>query len=214
MSDDQREPSPELDAFARHPDLTALARQAAGVQRNLDQILAERERAWWNLLAAVREAAQAKALTEEQLLDMLLAMRDSYGTGHSKVWDRHMPPTLSSRHVRTIVASQRHYAEKVERNQPNGPTEGNWVGTLPECWQGPMPLDGDPVIYMLFDADGEPVYLGSTGGFRTRLAAHVREKPGIHSWSAQLCESREQAYDIEDQLLKLRMHKYNRKQGR
>lgn len=213
MSDDFA--THDTSAFGVTAEIASLAMRAAEIADRMDELERERQHTWFHLLGAIRAQVDAKALGLEQLHAMTEAMGDIYGTSYTRLWDRHMPAGLEARRIRGDVASARYWAEQRERNKPNGPTPGTWVGNVGD-WTGPMPMNRIAVVYMLFDADDQPVYVGSTDLFRIRLATHLRDpdKPGIATWSAQQCTDREEAYRIEDQVLKLQMPKYNRKPGR
>lgn len=97
--------------------------------------------------------------------------------------------------------------------RPNGP-EGSWVGTWPLTPSAPRPTDGKPVVYVLYDASNEPCYVGSTAHFAIRLGAHAKDGKAFVRWQAHPCRDREDAYALEDRLLRERLPQLNRKASR
>lgn len=95
---------------------------------------------------------------------------------------------------------------------PNGP-EGTWIGDWPRPEGDATPPLRLPVVYVLFAPTNEPCYVGSTGQFTTRLSVHARDKDFRH-WQAYPCREREQAYLLEERLLRERLPFLNRKVGR
>lgn len=98
-------------------------------------------------------------------------------------------------------------------NLPNGP-EGSWVGEWPLSEGAPHPIPGMPVVYVLYDAANEPVYVGSTKRFRLRMTQHVDQGKEFVYWQAHRCRSREHAYEVEVRLLGQRLPRLNFKVGR
>jgi hypothetical protein len=98
-------------------------------------------------------------------------------------------------------------------NLPNGP-EGSWVGEWPHPRGAPLPINGIPVVYVLYDAANEPVYVGSTGKFRLRMTQHVDQGKEFVYWQAHRCRDREHAYEVEVRLLGQRLPRLNFKVGR
>lgn len=199
-----------LPSFRYSERMRHLAGMAVVLPEQIFSLQRQHAAVWHEMLAAVRARYNAGELRHDDLLSMIDEMRHTYGEGYAQLWSRHMPEGVRAHQIRSEAARRR----KFLINRPNGPAPDVWVGTVPECWDEPMPLQGEAVVYMLFDADGEPVYAGSSATFRTRLKTHLREKAGIVSWAAVLCADREDAYQREDELLKLRLPKYNRKASR
>jgi hypothetical protein len=95
------------------------------------------------------------------------------------------------------------------------------AGKTPTYWSGPYPYDGSsrpmkgtPVVYVLYNAANEPVYLGSTGEFGARMRRHRADGKPVAWWLAFPCESREAAYLLEGGLLAARKPPLNIKVGR
>lgn len=96
-----------------------------------------------------------------------------------------------------------------EPNGPDGP-DGSWTGVWPPLPGDPFPPRLAPVVYVLFDDQHHPSYVGSTGDFRTRIRAHAREKRDLWStWVAYPCASRSAAYDVETRFLRQYMPALN-----
>ena len=102
---------------------------------------------------------------------------------------------------------------RLEENLPNGP-EGSWVGEWPSSQRAPPPIGGIPVVYVLYDATNEPIYVGSTGNFRQRMSQHVSHGKKFVYWQAHRCRDREHAYEVEVRLLGQRLPRLNFRIGR
>ncbi|MFD9517949.1 GIY-YIG nuclease family protein [Streptomyces sp. NPDC059979] len=96
---------------------------------------------------------------------------------------------------------------------PNGPQD-TWIGEWPLPEDAPTPLRGVAVVYVLFDAVNVPCYVGSTDQFRTRMNKHTKDNKAFARWQAHPCPTREDAYTMEDRLLKERLPHLNRKASR
>lgn len=88
----------------------------------------------------------------------------------------------------------------------------DWVSYTPSD-ENPMPRRGQSVVYIFYDATNTPCYVGSTGDFSARLKRHLRDKKPIRVWVAYPCASREEAYALEDRLLKECKPYLNKKAG-
>jgi hypothetical protein len=204
-----------LDAFIQlstRPDIDA--GQLIRINRMQTVIWQEshlRDLEWQSVFYGVRSRA-ARSADWTLLNRMLDQFVSSYGVGARKFWDSNMGPDFTYTRCRMMRKTDRLRAS----NQPNGPTPDTWVGTIPHCWRGSMPLAGDCVVYSLFNTDSVQVYIGSTDDFRGRLREHLRDKPDVTSWTALLCDTRTAAYDLEDELLKAltELPRYNNRRGR
>lgn len=95
-----------------------------------------------------------------------------------------------------------------EPNQPGGSWSGSWPLEAGDAFP---PLDTN-VVYVLFDSECHPVYVGSTGQFRARIQAHACEKREQWiSWTAYPCSTRGEAYDVERRFLQQYKPVLNRK---
>lgn len=170
------------------------------------------------LYAREQKLAQMRIEAEEQMLyrlgvahgsggvtaDQLYAAHERYNAlrmpGSSKRWDAHIS-------VPWIRFGQ------VRRWLPNGP-EGTWTGAWPLGASDRAPIGGQSVVYVLFDPENEPCYVGSTKRFRTRLKRHAADGKVFVNWQAYPCQDREHAYEVEDRVLKEYKPRMNRKAGR
>lgn len=109
------------------------------------------------------------------------------------------------------VANAAKDAWHIKRYEPN---EGEgWSGELPLRLEDSRPRTGQCVVYVLFDDVNVPCYVGSTSGFKGRLAAHARDKV-FRRWVAYPCADRESAYDMEVRLLGEHKPYLNKRVGR
>jgi len=190
-------------SFLDRPELQASASHVQAVQRTLDRLHEVREQSWAQLLAEVSRLYRAGELDVEDLLVLAAEMKQSYGPGYTKAWDRSAP---------VAALKIRHKVDEARRNRPNA-AHGSWSGTLPILDQA-APPPGQSVVYVLFDECNNPVYVGSTETFRDRINDHRKEKGGLASWTAFPCRDREHAFDLEVSLLRQYKPRLNKKVGR
>lgn len=100
--------------------------------------------------------------------------------------------------------------QSMRDNAPNGP-HGSWYGTHPLTHRAPRPIRGTCVVYVLYDADLEPCYVGSTEHFTARIAAHRHDGKEFNWWTAFPCHDRDAAYTLESRLLAEHMPYLNRR---
>lgn len=156
-----------------------------------------------------RRAASGE-LSDEDLTDIIEDTHPLLLRGWTRRWD--------DAGLKPSVASLRGKRRHSVMHAPNGP-HGTWVGTWP---LGEWPYDdtvvlprfGQPVVYVLFDADNVPCYVGSTGEFKTRLKSHVRDGKPVARWVAHPCNDRESAYILEEKLLREHKPYLNKKVSR
>lgn len=163
-------------------------------------------------LAEARKGALAQALhrigsdyrtgriTQHQLCTALVAIRGLEMSGRMNAWDE-------------IVGVPWKRVWQIAKQLPNGP-EGSWVGEYPIPADGPRPICGVSVVYVLFDETNEPVYVGSTEKLSPRLTAHQKDGKRFVRWQAHPCRDRDHAYRLEDRLLKQHKPRLNRKASR
>ena len=96
---------------------------------------------------------------------------------------------------------------------PNG-TEGTWFGNWPIGRDDSAPKDGQNVVYVLFDVENEPCYVGSTSKLRQRMRRHEKDGKTFLRWQAYPAEDREAVYRLEDRVLRERLPKLNVKASR
>lgn len=97
-------------------------------------------------------------------------------------------------------------------NRPNGP-HGAWNGCYPLAADTPRPISGTNVVYVLFDDNLTPCYVGSTSHFSARLRAHWRTGKRWSRWAAFPCRDRDEAYQLEGKLLAEHMPYLNRRRS-
>jgi hypothetical protein len=98
--------------------------------------------------------------------------------------------------------------------RPNSADGRTWHGVAPLSHRESAPRHGVPVVYVLFDADLVPCYVGSSAHFRDRLKAHIKDGKPVTAWTAYPCVDREAAYTLEDRLLREYKPYLNRKASR
>lgn len=203
MSDHHAAVPTELAASARHLELISesidkiehrLTRLKAARAQTLDQI-----------------AVASKRVTHEWSTTELLSLYEKLNCpGLFTAWNAAGLPH---------PARMRADAEAIRRSAPNDPASNGWIGEW--AWDGPgrpipgpHPMDNTPVVYVLYGADAEPVYCGSTEHFLTRLKNHDRDGKRFVAWRAVPCAGREQAFVLEDRLLKQSCPPLNVRVGR
>lgn len=190
----------------RLPAILATAQHVATMQRKIDQLLRMRDEAWTQMLTTAARGYADGLIGDLDLPEMLADMKASYGPGFSLIWNRHMPWAHSQVSHRALAAT---------RNRPNAP-HGSWSGEWPSWTDGPYPEDRVPVVYVLFDDQNEPAYVGSTERFVLRMSAHRKDprKGSIRRWTAHRCDDREAAYALEERLLAEHKPRLNRRTTR
>lgn len=189
-----------MDAFLAFDDLQSTAQHIELLDRKLEKLSRARTDAWAQMLTAAARMYRFGQIDEADLIRLYDSMKASHGPGFSRVWDEHMP----------ILAKR---VKWCRMDIPNGPV-GSWLGEAPLRVGEPAPPRGIAVVYVLFDCGNEPVYVGSTDDFRTRLRVHLSEKPGVCRWAAYPCRDREHAYEVEDRVLKECKPRMNKKASR
>ena len=189
-----------MDAFLTVEELRATAQHIELLDRKLEKLARARADSWSQMLTRAAQMFRASEIDERELIRLYNAMKGSFGSGFSRVWDQHMP----------IPANR---VKWCRRDTPNGPM-GSWVGEIPLAATDPAPPYGASVVYVLFDGLNDPVYVGSTEAFRTRLGAHQKEKPDACRWAAYPCRDRDHAYEVEDRLLKQHKPRMNKRAAR
>jgi hypothetical protein len=109
-----------------------------------------------------------------------------------------------------LTSLERHYAlftqhggdpslaPRPGRYEPD--SDGTWSGPWPMVFETNYPPHLKPVVYFLYESPKDPVYIGSTDDFRGRLISHQRTKRWIR-WRALPCDTRDAAYELEDELI-------------
>lgn len=205
-------------------DMTDLVR---GAQDTLDQIVAMSQKI--DSLREKQEAAEEALLYRVRTLydvglftiDELRNLSERWGPCFFQPdWeDRWAQAGLPDRD--TLIAL---WAETIKYH-PTGPHgswtnyDPRWDASLPD-WvsstpsdENPMPPRGQNVVYVLYDASSTPCYVGSSGDFPARLKWHLKDGKPVRVWIAYPCGSREEAYALEDKLLKQHLPYLNKKAG-
>lgn len=125
--------------------------------------------------------------------------------------------------VRKLMSSR---AQKTANEAMYGQNEAwGWSGSCSMEWTDdgrplertvswPRPMKGVSVVYLLHSVFGDPLYVGSTHDFSARIKSHLLDGKPAAFWSAYLCANREEAYVLEDRLLKENMPTMNKRRGR
>jgi predicted GIY-YIG superfamily endonuclease len=175
------------------------------IHRKIQRLEAARVEAEEQLFHAVNREHQAGNLSEDDLIDLYLAVRAQLPLPFIKRWNAALPISAQAAWTRAPWRG---------RHDPNGPGGHSWIGTRPIGPESRVPRFGVAVVYVLYDEAGEPIYVGSTDQFRVRIGQHERgDRPWV-AYMAVECEDREAAYQLEDQLLKTRMPPTNKRAGR
>lgn len=174
--------------------------------RKIRRLDAARVDAEEQVCTAIGRMWRSGEISQEELIDLWQAM--PRGTGLGKRWEAGVGITAGA--MSGLVQSRRHRLAM----RPNGPN-GTWVGEYPISGGSPCPPPGTSVVYILYDRNNSPIYVGSTSQFRTRMSGHWHTTGRrFVAWMAIPCADREAAYRLEDQLLKERMPASNRRRGR
>lgn len=97
----------------------------------------------------------------------------------------------------------------LDSDQHRPDPDGNWSGRWPLQPDSRFPPKGKDVVYVLRVASGLVVYVGSTSNFSARMKAHHSAGKRWASWTAQACDTREDAYDVENEFLQTYMPHLN-----
>lgn len=164
------------------------------------KLLAMREEAEAQMLHRLGVAHRAGEVDDMVLVEVFRQLKALDIPGRSTRWDAH----ISIRWAAMV---------DVGRWKPNGPA-GTWIGDYPLDPAAAGPRPGRAVVYVLYDADNEPCYVGSTAQLRQRMKQHAKDGKVFTRWHAYPCRNREHAYELEDRLLKEHMPHLNRRAGR
>lgn len=137
------------------------------------------------LLHRAATAYAESRMGDVELADLYMAYAAVAQPGYENRWNLAIP--IHAKRMKHVLS-----------NAPNGP-QGTWHGTYPVDG-GPVPLDGISVVYVLYDGQNQPCYVGSTKRMRYRIKCHARDK-AFTTWTAGRCTDREAAYQLEERLL-------------
>lgn len=185
---------------ALHASLAATLQHVELIQNKEDRLAAARRQAMEQAIHRIATEYRTGALTYNQLCTALLAVRSVKQQGSLKLWDE------------VVGVPWKRLAQYAKR-LPNGPA-GSWIGEYPIPLDAPIPIYGVSVVYVLFDENNTPCYVGSTDKLSPRLTAHEKDGKHFVRWQAHPCKNREHAYRLEDRLLKQHKPYLNRKASR
>ncbi len=181
----------------------ATLQHARLLRRKIDTLTETLADAMAQMLTCADREYRAGRIGFEQLCVLYEDVRE-LGPGFTKIWD-----AIMSVNANTLRAQRR---ERSSTLPPAGKLS-YWSGPYPYD-KAPRPRSGVPVVYVLYDASNEPIYLGSTGDFPGRVRWHRNDGKPIAWWLAYPCDSREAAYLLEGGLLAARKPPLNVKVGR
>lgn len=155
-------------------------------------------------------AYRAGLLSQDQIVDAAIAVASG---GHlPSGWVTRWNDTFGF-DVRYFVNRRYHDAKNAQRHEQNA--GHGWTGTYGDAGTSfPRPPKGQSVVYVLFDASAEPIYVGSTQDLAGRLKAHWRDGKPVAYWRAVPYSTREEAYAAEDAMLREVKPEMNRKAAR
>lgn len=202
MADDSRSNLPELEALAK---FEATIQHLELLHRKIVKLEEAKVAAEEQLCHAVHTELTSGSIEEDDLIEAYAHIKRRLPLPFAKRWNAVMPITAQTAWSRAL------WREKYRMNGPGG---RSWIGERPVGEWAHMPRPGVAVVYVLYDARHEPIYLGSTGNFRQRITAHERgDKPWV-SYMATPCADREAAYQLEDHYLRTRKPPANIKASR
>lgn len=189
---------------------------ARATAAHIERIRAKRDRlevaqrdAEASLLVSIRRAWESAEIDLEGLYALYNQFRDLSDPGYGKRWNAAMPISHGSlRNAHSDLLYRRQ-----PRWQANG-SHGSYHGVWPLGENDPRPMNGECVVYVLYDAASRPCYVGSTQGFYYRMKAHWADGKVFERWVAFVCDDRDAAYKLEDGLLKEHTPYLNRRAAR
>lgn len=187
------------------PGYQDAAKVPAQLQPALDRLIAlrllaediENARVQAEMVYLVEAKVELDAGRVADVADVYVAAHFTATKGFHGRWEQVTGRT--SRGLATRMAHRRRL--EIVCAEPNGPGGHYWTGTAPIGPRDPRPPRGKSVVYVLYDAMNEPIYVGSTEKFHTRLTTHIREGKPVVRWMAYPCADREKAYELEQELL-------------
>jgi RNA-splicing ligase RtcB len=150
------------------------------------------EQAETQLAHRVGTLARSGRITRAEALGIYRAVQRVAHEGKSLRWNQEMPKGFTSS---SLMVSP----ERDVNYEPNGPG-GTWLGTSMHSY--PAPTEGQCVVYVLYDTDNVPCYVGSTMQFKTRMRQHRRSGKKWVAWRAMPCADRTEAYEREREMLR------------
>ncbi|MEV0616112.1 GIY-YIG nuclease family protein [Nonomuraea sp. NPDC050404] len=177
------------------------------IRRKLEKLQAAQLDAERQVLHRIGRDYVAGLLTEDDLHGLCQRYRETVvhlkRPGWSKLWDEAVPFKSSTLTNFWVIRRYR-------QNE-----DGAWSGEGHLDQRAPRPRDGQAVVYVLFDDENVPCYVGSTEKFKQRIGTHRRDDgKSFVRWIAYPCPDREAAYVLEDRLLKEHKPYLNRRAAR
>lgn len=183
-----------------HASLAASLQHIALLAERETRLAGARQEAQDQMLHRIGSAHRCGEIDDRQLCDAFAIFTAARTSRRMLDWDAHVDiPWRKMLHL--------------GRHLPNGP-EGTWTGSWPLDDGAPTPRQSQAVVYVLFGADNEPCYVGSTDDFRPRMSRHAKDGKQFVNWQAHPCQDRDHAYRLEDRLLKQYKPYLNRKASR
>ena len=154
-------------------------------------------------------AYRSGALSQDEVVDAAMAVTAG---GHLPGWVARWNEAFGF-DVRAVIYQRNYEARNAARHEQNAGY--GWTGNYGDSGTSfPRPPKGQSVVYVLFDAAAEPIYLGSTHDLAGRIKAHRREGKPVVYWRAAPYATREEAYAAEDEMLRAVKPEMNRKASR
>lgn len=152
-----------------------------------EALVAKQLEAEAQLIHAVSREWRNGNLTLLELADVYEEYRQTSDPGYSKRWNEAAPVLADALlRVRKDVSSR--YAPEPETG---------WYGIFPLGELSARPRPGVCVVYVLFDGNNVPCYVGSTNNLAARMKAHHKDGKRFGKWQARSCSSRADAYALE-----------------
>ena len=184
-------PAGDGDALAAIEGYEATLQHIRLLQQKRDDLMIKQREAEEQHLHRLRTAFYAQEIDMDDLADAYKEYQAvTTLSGYTNRWDGNVGVS----HARLAYRAK-------GLNRPNGP-HGSWQGSYPLISRASSPPDHTCLVYVLFDADNQPCYVGSTQHFRLRLRQHRADGKEFTYWHAYPCDDRAAAYALEDRLLK------------
>jgi hypothetical protein len=177
----------------------ASVQHLVSIKAKIDKLGDARAAAEEQITHRVGAAYRAGEISLQELADIAAVYQESSGPGGRDRWD-------------TAVGVSLVKLRAIRRFRPNGP-HGSWFGDHPLSHDAPRPIQGQNVVYVLYDEAAKPCYVGSTKNFSGRMSGHRKDGKKWSHWTAFPCDSREAAFVLETRLLREEMPYLNRRRS-
>lgn len=112
--------------------------------------------------------------------------------------------------VRWLAAIPQHPARiATNAKREAAASNGVWTGHRPLQGGEHYPPTDQSVVYVLFDTQNVPIYVGSSGNVSARFAQHHADGKRFAAWIAHGCRDRAEAYEMESRFLRQYMPPLN-----